>query len=835
MKKTYVFLFMVLLFPLGLWAQDVIQSFDTQLDSTYFSIVRSPSSSDSTSNIGYPLETEVVQDGSGAIRLDYKVHNIEGYGGFVKLEHTNPDSAGFYDWSAFDTLSIWYYNDVKQDLAGRVHLRINLSDASNAPDTSTNSNNMEFYYSFHYILDNEPGWNEIKIKLEDGRGNPDLDEWGGEAFNRTGWAGIEGNDKLDTDKIRQFAFEFSINGSGEGDISQGSVILDNMTLKGYLGKSLVLFNGNSVPGAHEQFTWCESQLSVEEGAGSSEGKNGLKWIQGDGGCGGWTGAGWNLPATDLARDWMTDSLKFKMKADVGTPTIRMQIEGGAGKVGHPVDVVADDGEWHEYALALKDFAYVDGTADLDTSAITVLQFLSEGNGMAGRTIYFDDFWTGNPDIDVVAPAAPTGVSGAPNTSSYFNLVIWQDVPGEQGEFYNVYASTEPITDVDAPGVEVLATGVVEGEQSAIHRLIYPLEDTEVSYYYAVTCTDAAGNTSSVGASASATVNTAEGVATIAQAAPAGFAADGNLDEWFNSDIRPFEFSPSQSHIALGNFDDDDDYSSTAYLAIDSENLYMAFDVLDDVFSYDPAGNFWEDDVIEVYMGLYNQTVVHNGFKRGEEPDYKFVLRPDGFEHTQNSDASLYYTNDDANYEFVDFGASDFAVEVMIPLAELPTGNASDDALFEPKRGMRIPLDLVFHDSDQANVRDGILSYSPNNFDNSWQGVQNWFYTWIGDTNAVVSAIGDKEIAVVREYNLGQNYPNPFNPTTTIEYALPKAGKATITLYNVVGQKIRTLVSGNHTAGTHFVKVDGTGLSSGVYFYIIEAADFVQTRKMLLVK
>jgi len=133
------------------------------------------------------------------------------------------------------------------------------------------------------------------------------------------------------------------------------------------------------------------------------------------------------------------------------------------------------------------------------------------------------------------------------------------------------------------------------------------------------------------------------------------------------------------------------------------------------------------------------------------------------------------------------------------------------------------------------VRDGILSYSPKNFDNSWQGVQNWFYTWIGDTNAVVSAIGDKAIAVVRESNLGQNYPNPFNPTTTIEYALPKAGKATITLYNVVGQKIRTLVSGNHTAGTHFVKVDGTGLSSGVYFYIIEAADFVQTRKMLLVK
>lgn len=91
-----------------------------------------------------------------------------------------------------------------------------------------------------------------------------------------------------------------------------------------------------------------------------------------------------------------------------------------------------------------------------------------------------------------------------------------------------------------------------------------------------------------------------------------------------------------------------------------------------------------------------------------------------------------------------------------------------------------------------------------------------------------------------EYALEQNYPNPFNPTTTINFALPKAGKVEVAVFNVLGQQVNTLVSDELPAGAHSVVWDGrnsTGntVSSGIYFYRISAGEFSQTKKMLMLK
>jgi hypothetical protein len=88
---------------------------------------------------------------------------------------------------------------------------------------------------------------------------------------------------------------------------------------------------------------------------------------------------------------------------------------------------------------------------------------------------------------------------------------------------------------------------------------------------------------------------------------------------------------------------------------------------------------------------------------------------------------------------------------------------------------------------------------------------------------------------VKEYKLTQNYPNPFNPATTIQYILPQAGMVKLTLYNILGQEIRTLVNEMKEAGTHTINVDASDLNSGMYIYKIESGSFVQTRKMTLVK
>jgi hypothetical protein len=86
-----------------------------------------------------------------------------------------------------------------------------------------------------------------------------------------------------------------------------------------------------------------------------------------------------------------------------------------------------------------------------------------------------------------------------------------------------------------------------------------------------------------------------------------------------------------------------------------------------------------------------------------------------------------------------------------------------------------------------------------------------------------------------KFSLGDNYPNPFNPTTTIEYALPKSTDVTLTVYNLLGREVATLVNSKQKAGNHQVKFDAGSLASGVYFYRIETPEFNKVRKMMLIK
>jgi hypothetical protein len=98
---------------------------------------------------------------------------------------------------------------------------------------------------------------------------------------------------------------------------------------------------------------------------------------------------------------------------------------------------------------------------------------------------------------------------------------------------------------------------------------------------------------------------------------------------------------------------------------------------------------------------------------------------------------------------------------------------------------------------------------------------------------VVSVEESKEVPT--NYALYQNYPNPFNPTTNIKFSLPKASHVKLTVYDVLGKEVQTLVNNQLSAGTHTIAFNGANLASGVYLYRIESGDFVQVNKMLLVK
>jgi len=89
--------------------------------------------------------------------------------------------------------------------------------------------------------------------------------------------------------------------------------------------------------------------------------------------------------------------------------------------------------------------------------------------------------------------------------------------------------------------------------------------------------------------------------------------------------------------------------------------------------------------------------------------------------------------------------------------------------------------------------------------------------------------------IPQKYALGQNYPNPFNPSTKISFDIPNSGLVTLKVYNVLGKEITALINEVKNAGSYIFEFNGSGLSSGTYFYKIQTGEFTQVRKMILLK
>lgn len=742
-----------------------------------------------------------------------------------------------------------------QSKPGKVEFRIVFYDAG--PGTDHAARDYEVWLSHHLILDKAPGWNQIVVKMENGGDMAAPWQSGaGKSFWNPGWGQTAvGNDILDLDKLAGWGLEFSQDGTlwqQADDSVAGVILLDDFELQGVAPINLVFFNGKAVPGEINMFVGWSGTTEVTNEDDFTGGTNSIKWTCGSG----WDGVNFAFEnPKNLFHNWSQDSIQLKIKAPAGIGDLLLTFhdldEDDAAKVDYPFQATYQlpeskygyNGAWKQIKVALKDFNRFNGCWDNDLGQTVAGEFDSTkikqftiggfGQNFEGKIIYLDDIWTGNPEFDWVPPAMVTGVSAVP--AQYYNLVIWEDVPGETGETYTVYASTSPITDLTAPGIELVITGVIENVQTAVHWIYYPLKDQPVTYYYAVTCSDVSGNQSPAGVSGAIT-NAALGVPTISLNPPANFKADGDLSEWDASGIKPWVLTPETDHIATGEVTDAADLTATVFLAMDADNLYVAIDVIDDVFAYSTTeGNWWNWDAFEFFIGLYDWRTQerHNGIKRGAEPDYKLVFLLDKLMHDFNSSTTI-YTTDQENYHFESLGNADYVAEAKIPFDLLPFGG---DVRFYPARGLKIPFDLYFHDNDGATSGDwqGNLSYSPNNFDLGWGDARQWTYTWIGDTTHITGVTDGHAPARVTTYFLSQNYPNPFNPRTTIVYALPEAGQVQIALYNTLGQKVKTLVHQFKAAGTYTVEINVADLPSGMYLYQMEAGQFSKRLKLVLMK
>jgi hypothetical protein len=133
---------------------------------------------------------------------------------------------------------------------------------------------------------------------------------------------------------------------------------------------------------------------------------------------------------------------------------------------------------------------------------------------------------------------------------------------------------------------------------------------------------------------------------------------------------------------------------------------------------------------------------------------------------------------------------------------------------------------------------------------SLTGLENGVYEWrlravdaayagsdiaAGQFNIGVSSIDDSDNIIPGEYSLEQNYPNPFNPVTMINFSIPNEDLVTLKIYNTIGEEIETLINEMKQAGNYNVSFNASSLPSGIYFYRLQAGDFLETKKMILLR
>ena len=122
-----------------------------------------------------------------------------------------------------------------------------------------------------------------------------------------------------------------------------------------------------------------------------------------------------------------------------------------------------------------------------------------------------------------------------------------------------------------------------------------------------------------------------------------------------------------------------------------------------------------------------------------------------------------------------------------------------------------------------------------------EGFEDYFMSvHVGHYSTQILEAVDENILKPVKFTLQQNYPNPFNPVTQIEYGLPVASHVHLAIYDLLGREVVTLVDGIQKAGYrsvswHGMNRSGNGVGAGMYFYVIQAGDFRQVKKMILLK
>ena len=259
----------------------------------------------------------------------------------------------------------------------------------------------------------------------------------------------------------------------------------------------------------------------------------------------------------------------------------------------------------------------------------------------------------------------------------------------------------------------------------------------------------------------------------------------------------------------------------AYESGDSNYIWIYCDVLDDTISTS-SPNAWENDGIELYMDALN--LKNGAYTPGNDVHWCWVYG-DTVGHPGSGNEKVAWAEKENGYAF----------ELMIPAADLPMENG-----FGPEIGFEIQV----NDNDNGELQNSVqwwagssdVKTDPSLFGNLsfWHCYECW--EWNPDYYNNV----EQFVSNIQSFQLLPNHPNPFNPTTKISYTLPGKSRVSLLIFDVTGREILTLVEQEQQAGSYNVFWNardrfGQAVGSGIYFYQLRAGDYIETRKMVLVR
>ncbi|RNC83715.1 MAG: T9SS C-terminal target domain-containing protein [Balneola sp.] len=332
-----------------------------------------------------------------------------------------------------------------------------------------------------------------------------------------------------------------------------------------------------------------------------------------------------------------------------------------------------------------------------------------------------------------------------------------------------------------------------------------------------------------------------------------------IASYFPEGYQPFTINSENRSIENGTGGDGDaDISGQMWVGFETGSgadfMIIYAEIMDDILVPAPlasGGNgAWNFDSWEMGIGAYAPESFirgsdHDAFEIGDEPDYQFragffsdaapfISAWDGgagsYDQLVPNSATLGDSSQAGMYRLL-------TIVSTIQFSTVNTTSVNFD--FPTGTGVTtVPFQFALNDND-ATSRDTQISWSPlAGQDDWWNTPSRWVTVAMTglDASFTVSNEEDPDAESPYAFSLEQNYPNPFNPSTNIEFTLASASNVTLEVYNMLGQKVATLLDGERlSAGSHQQLFNAANLSSGMYLYRLSTESFSQSRKMMLIK